>query len=324
MKLFGWSDPDPVAVTQQSVDLAQQKHKALGVQLKDAEKELSNLKAAAVSNAMEYEHVVDGGVEIAAAAATVSTLEGAVARANADLAAAQAKLAEAKDAHDRQRSITEINTIITAIDEPLKRLLVALTDLTAAVKRGANISLDAKSLLGFLELASAELPVASAATVTALKHAATLIELGSSPTRLPVPEAKPIAVMAAPASTRAVVVKHDVKWSDASGGVRYCHAFWDAPLPPHLAERAISAGIAVDAASDEAQKLRQQRLATANAVDLNQCCDLDTDPPTTPEPRGDVWINPSGVPKWSDRPGINTAAVVPPWMRPRAPTSETY
>jgi hypothetical protein len=56
----------------------------------------------------------------------------------------------------------------------------------------------------------------------------------------------------------------------------------------------------VAAASDEAKVLRKKRLGTSFAVDFDRCTDIDVDPPKHPDPLPEKWINPHGVPRYSD------------------------
>ena len=294
--VFGTDDATRIIAAEQRVAKAKGKLAALGVQLQDASRELEELRQAAVADAMERGRLDDSGNDIASASAGVQTLNSAIQKVTTELQAAQAALAAQQDAEARSKSVTEINAIVASIDEPLKRLLAALADLTDAVKRGANVSLDAKQLLGFLELASAELPVASAATVTALEHSAALIEHGSTPARLPVPETKPPARPAPPPQISCFPL-YDVKWIDGAG-LRHAGKYWDIGLAPEVAERAIAHGICVR--SDDPQAVKKRKERGSMAADLDRAVDLDQNPPRLPEPLPERWINPHGVPKYSD------------------------
>ena len=318
---FGTDEASPVEAAQVRVDQAQRKHADLVLQLRDIERELAALKSTAIDSAMERGRLDDfSNDEIASVSAGCETLQQAVARAQVDLVDAQTKLAEAKDAADRERSIAAINTIVTAIDEPLQRFLAALADLTNAVKRGADVSLDAKSLLGFLELANAELPTAAAATVTALKHAATLIELGTAPARLPAPETKPAARPAPPPEISCFPL-FDIKWQDAARQQRHCGKFWDCGLPVATAGRAIAHGICVKSDDPQAKKLRPTR--GAMAADLDRAVCLDDEHPVPPPALPERWINPHGVPRYSDV--RQTAGPLAGWIgRPSTTNSEGY
>jgi hypothetical protein len=241
--LFG-TEASPVEIAQQSIEKVTAKCDRIRTQLLDTERALGASKEVAADHAASGYNIDDLSHDIASEEAACGALKTALARAEAELRDAEQALADAEGIADRERSIGEINSIIAAIDEPLQRLLAALADLTGAVKRGADVSLDAQSLRNFLEMCSAELPAAAAATCTGLKHLAAQIELGSASARLPKPEAKPPTVAPTPQPiTISVVTKHDIKFTNAEGVVCYCKQFWDAGLPSLVAERAIAHGV---------------------------------------------------------------------------------
>jgi hypothetical protein len=315
MRIFriGSDDASPVEQALADLNKATEKHDRLKAQAAVSDDDLAALKVQAQHAAIGYGTGLDEiSHEIAAAEAKAGALAAAVDVARAEVDRCASELATRRDAEQRTNSITEINTVIANIDEPLQRLLVALADLTNAVRHGANISLDAKSLQGFLELASTELPVASAATVSSLKHCAALIQLGSAPAKLPAPETKPVATSAPPPATRSVVAKHDIRYTNDAGTFSYCKQFWDCGLPLAIAERAIAHGVVVDAASDEAKKLRQNRLGTSFNVDFDRCTDIDQDPPRFPDPLPEKWIRPG--PSWKYSDVRQTAAPLAGWI----------
>ena len=95
-------------------------------------------------------------------------------------------------------------------------------------------------------------------------------------------------------------------------------------LPEKVAQRAIVHGVVVDADCDEAKKLRQKRLGTCSAVDIDRCADVDVDPPRHPDPLPEKWINPSGVPKWGD--ARQTSGPLNSWIgsRPTTTSNESF
>jgi hypothetical protein len=314
MKLFGFSttDPDPVKQAQSEHDRAKEKRDQLAEQLGGAERGLVEAKQRAADAALDgtLDGLQDLSSDAAIAAATVDALGTAFSQAEAAVRGAQVKLAGELDRLERNKSIAAIETLQRDMAAPFEQLIAAIATLLPLAKQAAAYQLDMQQVAGLLEQWSVDASAACEISKAGLTHHAEGIRSGTVRARLPAPEeAKPRA-MSAPPVTRAAVVKHDVRWSE-NGATRYCRAFWDAPLPPILFERAIAHNIAVDASSDEAMKLRRQRIATANAVDLDRCVNLDVDPPEMPPPRGDVWVNPHGVPKW--QPPTSTNAPLSSW-----------
>jgi hypothetical protein len=321
MKLFGvfGAEPTPVEAAEHRVRVMQERRTRLATQVADAQRELTQRKDAATTAALDHGSDIDEhGAEIASQAATCDALTAALDTAQRELTEAQAALAHEQDQAERARSVAEIETLRQDMIAPFEQLIAAIATLLPLAKRGADFNPDVAQVAGLLSQWSIDGPQAARVTTTALDHHAQSIRSGVGRATLPASaEAKPRATSASPVA-RAAVVKHDVRWSE-NGPTRFCRAFWDAPLPPTLFERAIAHNIAVDASSDDAMKLRRQRLATANAVDLDRCVDLDVDPPEMPPPRGDVWIHPHGTPKW--QPPIQTSAPLTAWVGSRPPTN---
>lgn len=320
MKLFSWSD-HPTAVEQATaaVQKAQEKHAALAVQLGDAVRELELLKVDSVEQAMELGHVPDdGGMAIAAAAATVATLEQAVHRASADVAEAQATLVETQDAEQRSASIAEIEALQRDMQAPAADLIDALDRLLPFAKRAGDLSLDGKATSAYLQTMALELPQAFETVSVGLKALVEGIQSGRARARLPeVVGAKPIERPAPPAQV-GVLPKYSISWTDHLGQTRTSAPYIDQGLPPETAQKAIAAGIVVASDGDEARKLRPKR--SGFAPDLNALVDLDVEHPQPPPPLPERWLRPSPSWKYSDT--RQTAAPLAGWIGgPQRPTS---
>ena len=316
MKLFGWSDPDPVEIARQNVVKAQQKNDGLVTQLQDAEKELASLRAQAVADTMELGHD-PGGLEIAAQAASCETLRAATDRAQGELQEATRAHGREVDQAERSASIAEIEQLQSDLRGPATQLLETVDQLVPLLKRAANLTPDACALAALVELWHIELPQAFQVLQTALQLHAHGIENGRVRARLPEPEQQKPRTAVLPVPEVGVLPLFDVTWVDSRGQQRTSAKFHDIGVSPEVAAKAISAGVALASDSAEARKERVKR--GGFGVDYDRLVNLDAGVveklPALPE----RWGRISPTPKWSD--ARQTSGPLSGWIGGPRPTT---
>ena len=292
------------AVVEQNVAKARERHAQLQAQYADAQRDLNQHRADAAQAALERAgaDIDEWGGPIAGQAAVCESLAAALNTAQNEMVIAEQQLAEAKDAEQRAKSIETINGIVQDTDRDQQVFLAALDSFTNSVRRGAAVTLDCQSLLGYLQQISIELPAASRAALKGLRHKQKQIELGATRSTLPAPAAQP-QPLSPPAAfnTKSVCLLFPARWiCPHSGQMTYGGKGWDCETLPATAQRAVDRGLAYWEWDERTNELRRTRAGPPTGVDDSVNLDAeDVGPPKPPE----RWIGPSGIvrhepPRW--------------------------